>query len=121
MDALLQTIKAVDAFTWVCFAGMAGFGAWLLVNQTGSWLISLIYFPGLLVGEFAFRLLLQRYNFMFVPDKTVDVMIVTCLGAMLSLLVLIVVSRLVLGLVAALTPAPQRDVGDLASLARRRV
>lgn len=121
MNALVQTLLTIDTYTWAVFAAMATFGAGLVTSLTGSGLMAFLYFPGLLAGQLATAVGLQHLNVMFVADKSVNTIIVACLGAMLALIVLFTLTWVALAISAALTPAPRRDDTNMAALVRRRI
>lgn len=121
MSAIVDAVLQVDRSTWICVLLMAAVGAALVSANVGSWLISLCFFPGLLAGSLAFRILTQRHEIAVSSDKTIDNIIMASAGATLSLLVLMLSIRFLKALSDWTTPAPKRDPREVANLIGRRI
>lgn len=119
MSDLLNLLAHLDKFTWVCVASVAAFGSSLISIQVGSWLMSLIYFPGIAAGALAFRVETMRRSIAAHIDKDVDTIIMTATGGMMALLVLFLLTRIMTSMLNWMTPAPKSMLPTTIPVSRR--
>lgn len=120
LSQLLNQIAHADTFTWICVLLMSFIGSSLVFTQLGSWIMGALYFPGLVVGSMMARAAAQLAGYSWVADKKVNTIIFVGMGAIASLMTLMIVTRIFFAISALMTKAPQRDPSEMDQVMGRR-
>jgi hypothetical protein len=106
MIEYLDSLLTMDAYTWVMSSILAAAATVVLSIFLGGWAKPLLCAPALVLGGVAANHASIVANLELTADKDINTVAVACVGTMLALVAMLLVTRLLYVAIAALSKAP---------------
>ena len=98
MQMFIDQLMAADWYAWRVITLMAFLFTVFVTSAIGNYLYSVVFYPGFVAGGLVANWYVRNSDIFLVPDRKISVIIESALGMALSLVIILIVTRMFMGL-----------------------